>query len=86
MATTKDYVHLNFLVFIWGFTAIIGKILEFPVETVLYRTFLAFIGLIIILTVRKSKLNIDRKGFFPSYHLSSRNIGVILTQNSHYLS
>jgi len=44
---TSDYLHLHFIVLIWGFTAILGKLLEplSPLSVVLYRTFLAVIGM-----------------------------------------
>lgn len=39
----KDYLHLHFLVLIWGFTAILGRLVSIPaVELVFYRTLLAF--------------------------------------------
>lgn len=65
MVNRKDFFHLHFIVLIWGFTAILGKLLDIPaVETVLYRTLLAFIGLSIVMTVRGRSLSIDKKGFF----------------------
>ncbi len=44
---TRDYLHLHFIVLIWGFTAILGKLLEplSPLSVVLFRTFLAVIGM-----------------------------------------
>jgi drug/metabolite transporter (DMT)-like permease len=46
MATTTDYLKLHFIVFLWGFTAIIGKLVTIPaVEMVFYRTLLAGIGM-----------------------------------------
>jgi drug/metabolite transporter (DMT)-like permease len=56
MATTTDYLKLHFLVFLWGFTAILGKLVSIPaVEMVFYRTLLAAIGMgIVILILRGS--------------------------------
>lgn len=56
MATTTDYLKLHFIVFLWGFTAIIGKLVTIPaVEMVFYRTLLAGIGMgAVILTMRGS--------------------------------
>lgn len=56
MATTNDYVKLHFLVFLWGFTAILGKLVSIPaVEMVFYRTLLAAIGMgVVILILRGS--------------------------------
>ena len=42
----KDYLHLHFVVLIWGFTAILGKLISIPpVEMVFYRTVLAALGI-----------------------------------------
>jgi len=56
MATTTDYLKLHFIVFLWGFTAIIGKLVTIPaVEMVFYRTLLAGIGMgAVILAMRGS--------------------------------
>jgi len=41
----KDYLTLHFLVFLWGFTAILGLLISLPaVELVIYRTLLATVG------------------------------------------
>ena len=46
MVTTTDYVKLHFVVFLWGFTAILGKLVTIPaVEMVFFRTLLAAIGM-----------------------------------------
>lgn len=46
MATTTDYLKLHFIVFLWGFTAILGLLISIPtVEMVLYRTLLAALGM-----------------------------------------
>lgn len=50
-----DYLHLHFLVVIWGFTAILGLLLE-PLEApalVLYRTLLSALGLGVVLYFRR---------------------------------
>jgi drug/metabolite transporter (DMT)-like permease len=42
MPTLKDYLQLHFIVLIWGFTAILGKLITIPaLELVFYRTLLA---------------------------------------------
>ncbi|OIN58846.1 DMT family transporter [Arsenicibacter rosenii] len=51
-----DYLHLHFLVVIWGFTAILGLLLD-PLNApavVAYRTLLASIGLGLVLFFRKN--------------------------------
>jgi drug/metabolite transporter (DMT)-like permease len=46
VATTKDYFKLHFIVFLFGFTAILGKLVSIPaVEMVFYRTLLAAAGM-----------------------------------------
>lgn len=56
ISTTRDYIHLHFLVFLWGFTAVLGKLISIPsVEMVFYRTLLAAIGMgAIMLLLNKS--------------------------------
>jgi drug/metabolite transporter (DMT)-like permease len=53
MATRADYLKLHFIVFLWGFSAILGKLVSIPtMEMVFFRALLATlgIGLVIILT------------------------------------
>ena len=55
MSTIRDYLRLHFIVLLWGFTAIIGKLISIPpVELVLLRTFFAAVtlGLVIAYTRR----------------------------------
>lgn len=60
-AGPRDYLHLHFLVVIWGFTAILGLLISIPaVEMVFYRTLLAACGLAIVLAVRRLRFDIDR--------------------------
>lgn len=61
MPTYKDYLHLHFLVLIWGFTAILGLLIKIPaVEVVFYRTLIATIGLMILLYARRISFIIGR--------------------------
>ncbi|GAB3885351.1 DMT family transporter [Spirosoma agri] len=56
-----DYLQLHFIVLIWGFTAILGKLLE-PLDSsavVLFRTVLAVLGLGVVLTIRKQNLHVS---------------------------
>lgn len=56
-----DYFQLHFIVLIWGFTAILGKLLQ-PLDAsavVLFRTGLATIGLLVVLRFRKQSLTIS---------------------------
>jgi len=59
MASVKDYVHLNFIVVIWGFTAILGLLITIPaVEVVFYRTFISAIAIASMMWLAKTKFNI----------------------------
>lgn len=49
----KDYLRLHFIVLLWGFTAILGKLISVPpVELVFWRTLLAATGLALLLAAR----------------------------------
>ena len=50
----KDYLRLHFIVLLWGFTAILGKLISVPpVELVFWRTLLATTGLTGLLLARR---------------------------------
>ncbi len=50
----KDYLRLHFIVLLWGFTAILGKLISVPpVELVFWRTLLATAGLGLLLAARQ---------------------------------
>ncbi|MDL5049268.1 DMT family transporter [Oscillatoria amoena NRMC-F 0135] len=52
MATLTDYLKLHFIVFLWGFTAILGLLISIPaVEMVFYRTLLAAIGIGVVILI-----------------------------------
>ncbi len=54
IATTKDYLKLHFIVFLFGFTAILGKLVSIPsVEMVFYRTIVAATGMAILIYLVK---------------------------------
>ncbi|HLT79606.1 MAG TPA: DMT family transporter [Cyclobacteriaceae bacterium] len=62
MITAGDYFKLHFVVFLWGFTAILGKLITLPpVEMILFRTTLATIGLAAVMFFRKSDFRVDSK-------------------------
>lgn len=61
----KDYLTLHFIVLIWGFTAILGLLIDIPsVEVVFFRTFIASIGLWVVLKFWKRSLKIPSKKDF----------------------
>ena len=61
MATTGDYIKMHFLVFLWGFTAILGKLITIPaVEMVFLRTLVATIGMALVIWFRKDVFKIKK--------------------------
>jgi drug/metabolite transporter (DMT)-like permease len=77
MASTRDYFRLHFIVFLWGFSAILGKLVSIPaVEMVFYRAILAAIGMgaVIFFTTRSfqisraSLIKLILIGFIVSFH------------------
>lgn len=64
IATTKDYIKLHFLVFLWGFTAVLGKLVTIPsVEMVFYRTLLAALGMAGLILTMKGSFVISKSDF-----------------------
>ncbi|MDH5366832.1 MAG: DMT family transporter [Cyclobacteriaceae bacterium] len=54
----RDYIHLHFLVLIWGFTAILGLLITIPaVEVVFYRTLIASTTIGIWIFLFKNKIS-----------------------------
>ena len=57
----KDYFKLHFIVLLWGFTAILGKLLTVPpVELVFWRTGLAALGLAGLLLARGLPVRVEK--------------------------
>lgn len=64
MSNHKDYLHLHFIVMIWGFTAILGLLIELPtVEVVFYRTLIASIGLFFVVWLRKARFRVKHEDY-----------------------
>lgn len=62
MATRSDYFKLHFIVFLWGFTAILGKLITIPtVEMVFYRAILAALGMSVVIAATKGTFGVSRK-------------------------
>jgi len=60
LTSAADYLRLHFIVFLWGFTAILGLLISIPaVEMVFYRTLLAAIGLAVLIAFTKSSFKIS---------------------------
>ena len=60
----KSYLHLHVIVFIWGFTAVLGKLISLEaLNLVWYRMFFAGIFLAIFLVFKKKSFRIPLKSF-----------------------
>jgi drug/metabolite transporter (DMT)-like permease len=77
--TFRSYLHLHFLVLIWGFTAIVGLMVSIsPVALVFYRTSLAALGLALLIFVKG-------KGFKATSRDILRMLAVGLVLSSHWI-
>jgi drug/metabolite transporter (DMT)-like permease len=60
----KSYLHLHLIVFIWGFTAILGKLLTIDaIPLVWYRMFLASAFIFIYIKIKKISFEITKRQF-----------------------
>ncbi len=58
----KDYLHLHVIVFIWGFTAILGALISIEaIPLVWYRMFLASVFIALYFLITKKSFRVDRK-------------------------
>jgi len=65
MLKTKlnNYLHLHFLVFIWGFTAILGALISVDaIPLVWYRMFFAVIFILIYFFIKKKSIKTSKRG------------------------
>lgn len=70
----KNYLHLHFIILIYGFTGIIGKLIILPAHyLVFYRLLLTIPFLYLIILFRKESLRIDQKTL-----LKYLGIGIII--------
>jgi drug/metabolite transporter (DMT)-like permease len=68
MTSTADYFKLHFIVLLWGFTAILGKLVSIPaVEMVFYRTLLATIGMAFVMIIMKSSFRLSSSDFWKIF-------------------
>jgi drug/metabolite transporter (DMT)-like permease len=68
MTTTSDYLKLHFIVLLWGFTAILGKLVSIPaVEMVFYRTLLAALGMAAVMIIMKSSFRLSSTDFWKIF-------------------
>ena len=61
----KNYLHLHFIVFIWGFTAVLGKLITIDaLPLVWYRMLLATLCVLGFIFYRRYDLKVSRKMLF----------------------
>ena len=61
MASRSDYFKLHFIVFLWGFSAILGKLVSIPaVEMVFFRSILAAAGMAIVMMATKCSFKVTQ--------------------------
>jgi drug/metabolite transporter (DMT)-like permease len=61
MASSTDYLKLHFIVFLWGFSAILGKLVTIPaVEMVWYRSILAAVGMGVVIYFTQGTFKVQR--------------------------
>jgi drug/metabolite transporter (DMT)-like permease len=64
MASSSDYFKLHFIVFLWGFSAILGKLVTVPaVELVFYRSIFAAIGMAGVIFVTRGSFRVSSGDF-----------------------
>src|SRR5438094_491638 len=64
MTTSSDYLKLHFIVFLWGFSAILGKLVSIPtVEMVFFRSILAALGMGLVILSTKGSFNVRGSDF-----------------------
>ncbi|MCO6358407.1 DMT family transporter [Roseivirga pacifica] len=64
-ASLKDYFKLHFIVFLWGFTAILGNEISISsADVVMYRTGIATLVLFVFLKWKKKPMHFERKVLF----------------------
>ncbi len=61
----KNYIHLHFIVFIWGFTAVLGKLISIDaLPLVWYRMGIASLLIGLFIYFKKYSLKVSKKTFF----------------------
>ena len=64
-AQLKNYLHLHLIVFIWGFTAVLGKLITLEaMPLVWYRMLIASIFILIYILAKKYSLKVSRGMFW----------------------
>lgn len=64
MASRADYLKLHFIVFLWGFSAILGKLVSIPtMEMVFFRALLAMLGIGLVILLAKGTFRVTPRSF-----------------------
>jgi drug/metabolite transporter (DMT)-like permease len=64
MASRGDYFKLHFIVFLWGFSAILGKLVSIPaVEMVFFRSAIAAVGMAGVILASKGTFRVETRDF-----------------------
>lgn len=67
-ANLKNYLHLHFLIFIAGFTAILGELITIgSIPLVWYRMVMAAMLMFFYIKFRKLKIKVDKKAMFKFF-------------------
>lgn len=75
MSTTRAYLALHFCVFLWGFTAILGRLIDLEAyQLVWWRMSLAALSLLVLSRVRKRLRALPRRQL-----LSAMAVGTLIT-------
>lgn len=63
--TITSYLHLHLIVFIWGFTAILGALISLEaLPLVWYRMLFASVFIFLFILIKKYQISVSRKMFF----------------------
>jgi drug/metabolite transporter (DMT)-like permease len=64
----KSYLSLHFIVFIWGFTAVLGALITIEANfLVWYRMFFAAVFLAVFIGIKKKTFRVSTKSFFKLF-------------------
>lgn len=64
VASSSDYLKLHFIVFLWGFSAILGKLVTIPaVELVLFRSVFAALGMALVIWISRGAFRVKGNDF-----------------------
>jgi drug/metabolite transporter (DMT)-like permease len=72
MASSTDYFKLHFIVFLWGFSAILGKLVSIAaVEMVWYRSIFAALGMAAVIFFSRGTFKVSRPDLFKLFAIGA---------------